>query len=699
MLVLALLLLPQLPVPPVESPQEPDRTAEVLVTASGFADDPLDAPWSSDAIGLRELRAAFRSVPEALARTPGVMVQKTAYGQSSPYIRGFTGFRSLMLVDGIRLNHAAMRDGPNQYWSTVDPYLVERLELVRGPSSVLYGSDAIGGTVNAVMRQPHLGAPGEGMAWTERWTVRAATAEDSLGGRGEFAVRDGGRWGLLGGYSTAHFNDLESGAGEQPESGYSQYAGDLRFVTRIGERAVLTVAGQTFRMVDVPRTETTVFAVPYAGTSVGSELRRDQDQTRDLYYARLGWQRGGGWLDEGEVTLSFQRHDERRDRLRSGDRRDLQGFTLRDIGLLGRFRSLPTATGRWSWGFELHHEDVDSFRDNYVAGAYTGSAVQGPIADDATYRSAAAYLQDEIALADDVALVPGLRLSWFDLEAGRVANPDTSPGAPAAIRVEDDWTALTGSLRGLWYASGNSTAWAGLSQGFRAPNLSDLTALDSTSVVETPSPDLEPENFLQAELGWKGGSGGWTWQAAAFHTWIDDAIVRSPTGALIGGVPEVRKDNIGDGWVRGIELAATWNFVAQWSLFANGSLIDGEVDQVDPATGNVVRAPLDRQAPAQAVAGLRWESDGPRGPWLEVWVWTADDADELSLRDTTDSRRIPPGGTPGYTVVGMAAGVDVHERARVSLAAENLTDRNYRVHGSGINGPGLNLVLVVELDF
>jgi len=85
---------------------------------------------------------------------PGVMVQKTGHGQGSPYIRGFTGFRTLLMIDGIRLNNAVFRDGPNQYWNTVDPFSIERLEVVKGPSSVLYGSDAIGGTVNVITRGP-----------------------------------------------------------------------------------------------------------------------------------------------------------------------------------------------------------------------------------------------------------------------------------------------------------------------------------------------------------------------------------------------------------------------------------------------------------------------------------------------------------------------------------------------------------------
>jgi hemoglobin/transferrin/lactoferrin receptor protein len=78
------------------------------------------------------------------------MLQKTSYGQGSPFLRGFTGFRTLLMVDGVRLNNAVFREGPNQYWNTVDPWSVDRYEVVLGPASVLYGSDAVGGAVNAL---------------------------------------------------------------------------------------------------------------------------------------------------------------------------------------------------------------------------------------------------------------------------------------------------------------------------------------------------------------------------------------------------------------------------------------------------------------------------------------------------------------------------------------------------------------------
>ena len=111
----------------------PPRAPEVLVTATVLEEDPLEVPWSVTILGREELLEGPRTLPEALAAVPSVMVQKTAYGQSSPYIRGFTSYHNVLLVDGIRLNHTAMRSGPNQYWSTVDGFATERLEVVRGP--------------------------------------------------------------------------------------------------------------------------------------------------------------------------------------------------------------------------------------------------------------------------------------------------------------------------------------------------------------------------------------------------------------------------------------------------------------------------------------------------------------------------------------------------------------------------------------
>ena len=104
-----------------ETSVQTDELDPFVITAKGgFATSLRSSPWAINRLEGTELLYSARSLPESLSGLNSVMVQKTALGQSSPYIRGFTGYHNVLLVDGIRINHSAMRSGPNQYWSTVE---------------------------------------------------------------------------------------------------------------------------------------------------------------------------------------------------------------------------------------------------------------------------------------------------------------------------------------------------------------------------------------------------------------------------------------------------------------------------------------------------------------------------------------------------------------------------------------------------
>jgi len=129
----------------VSSAQAQNFLDPLVVTASKLEQQASDAPYSSAVIGSEFIwDNTRRTLPEALAYTPGVLVQKTTYGHGSPFIRGFTGRQNLLLVDGVRLNNSTFRGGPVQYWNTVDALSIDHLELIKSQGSVLYGSDAVG---------------------------------------------------------------------------------------------------------------------------------------------------------------------------------------------------------------------------------------------------------------------------------------------------------------------------------------------------------------------------------------------------------------------------------------------------------------------------------------------------------------------------------------------------------------------------
>src|SRR5687768_4326088 len=225
-----------------ETPEPPESSfeEEIVVTATARESGDFDLPYSTYVLTGEDLRQRqmARTVPEALGEVPGVMVQATSQGQGSPYLRGFTGFRTLFLIDGIRLNNSVFRDGPNQYWTTVDPFGLEQLEVVQGPASVLYGSDAIGGTVQGLTLAP--GEPWEATGFAGTLFYRYASAERSQGGHLALSGKVGERWSLAIRGSAKDFGDVRAGGttGPQPRTGYGEWDGDLSaaYETRGGGR-------------------------------------------------------------------------------------------------------------------------------------------------------------------------------------------------------------------------------------------------------------------------------------------------------------------------------------------------------------------------------------------------------------------------------------------------------------------------------
>jgi len=202
---------------------------DLVVTASRLPSPEFDEPFIVDTVDADRIRdRSYRTTADLFGDIPAVMVQKTGYGQGSPYIRGFTAFRNLFLVDGVRLNNAVFRDGPNQYWNTVDALSIDRVEIVKGPGSVLYGSDSIGGTVNVLTKGPT--GYGEGFNAGGRLSYRLSSAERSQIGRVEAWSTWDHTFGLYVGGSVKHFGDLEGGAGvgTQDETGYHEWDGDMK---------------------------------------------------------------------------------------------------------------------------------------------------------------------------------------------------------------------------------------------------------------------------------------------------------------------------------------------------------------------------------------------------------------------------------------------------------------------------------------
>ena len=688
-----------------ESTESTSMLDAIVVTATRIEEKNFYVPYSAESLDGETLtsRKAFRTLPEALREVPGVMVQKTGYGQGSPFIRGFTSQRTLLLIDGIRLNNAVFREGPNQYWNTVDPLTIDRLEVVKGPSSVLHGSDAIGGTVNVITRGREPFASNEmldgNFDWGGRAYYRFASAEDSHVARAELAAY-GTLVGVLGGVSYKNFGDLSGGrdTGEMSNTGYDEIDGDFKGIFRLHPDLELVLAFQAVHQDEVPRTHSTTFSRSFRGTDIGTDFKRDLDQRRYLGYMQLHWKPEAPWLSRVSFSTSYHQQEEEEVRIRSNMRTRRQGFEDGTFGSSIQLES-PSPVGTLTYGVEYYHDEVDSFFKEYNPdGSLREVRPRGPVADDASYDLLGAYLQDSFRPVDRLEVILGGRFNYAHAAAEEV-DPDPS-SAPNFGEINEDFSSAVGSVRLLYEVMDEWNLFGGVSQGFRAPNLSDLTRFDvaRSGEVETPAPDLDPENFVSFEAGSKVLIEDLRLQGyASYHyTLIDEMIVRFPTGNTIDGDPEVTKDNVGDGFIHGVEVGLSWNFYDDFTAFGNFTWLEGEVDTF---VGNrKSREPLSRIQPATGLLGLRWDSPQKKY-WVEGTVTIVDNQGRLSPRDEADTQRIPPGGTPGYTVYTLRGGVEVIKGLNLFGAVENITDVDYRVHGSGQNEPGTNVLLGADWKF
>jgi hemoglobin/transferrin/lactoferrin receptor protein len=669
-----------------------------VITATRSQEAAYDTAASTALLDRDEIAGRLQPMllQEALVEVPGVLMQKTGSGQASPYIRGHTGFQTLLLVDGVRVNNSVFRPGPNQYWGTIDALGVDRLEISKGPGGALYGSDAIGGVVQAFSASPW--GYGEGVETHGRALYRFGSANSSHQGRAEASLTWEDRLGVLIGVSPKKMGDIVAGpdVGKQRETGYRELDGDAKVVYRLGEKSELRALYQHVIQEDAPRTHKTVFAVPFDGTTVGDELKRELDQSRDFAYLQYLIQEPCAFVDEARLSVSWQLMREDRERIRSDGRRDLTGFDAHTIGSFAQLTS-RSSFGTFVYGYDYYHDEVDSKRTDISADGSTRTrAIQGAVGDEASYDLLGAYTQWKYPILEQLELTIGGRFTYAAAEADRVEDPVGG----GVISIDDEWYDGAGSARLMWMLLDELHLYASANQGFRSPNLSDLSRFDTarTDEIQTPSPDLDPERFVSFEVGAKTRGTSWSGTAAFYYTLIWDGLIRAPTGDTIDGDQEVRVTNVGDGYVMGIEAEASVELIENLDLFGNIAWQYGKQDTFPTAAPDKEREYIDRLMPRMGLLGLRWKEPSGRF-WAELSARFAARADRLSTRDQSDTQRIPPGGTASYEVLNLRGGAVITERLSVHLSVENLTNRTYRVHGSGVTSPGTNAIVSAELTF
>lgn len=669
----------------------PQQAGEITVTATSTENDPYRAPKSVTVLTAEDIRKkGARTVPEILREELGIRVQETNFGAGAPILRGLIGNQVLVLVDGVRLNNATTRLGPNQYLNTIDPSIIERIEVVRGPGSVLYGSDAAGGVIQVFTKRRNDFPPAGGFAGATSGRLESASKarSGSLEVEGNFSD-----FGFLGVFSARKFSDLRGGeeTGLQPNTAYGpELDGMGNFTYRIDEDRQWTFSAQVNNQANVPRSDRLNGGPGGTAKDIINEV---DPQRRELYYWTYSDRGLRGFAEDMRFTLSLQRQTEPHEQQGIGKTVLTQeAFDDKTFGVSLQFHKTPSwqlggESHRLTYGGEMYIDDVDSFHDdvNQTNGAVAVKQSQFP--NNSIYQSLAFYLQDEIAFTESLDAVAGLRWSNFS-QSGTLPSP--------VGEVHGDFSSLTWSLDFGRDLSDSARFVLGGAQGFRAPNLDDtlIFNISTNQGVDVPSPDLEEETYRNVETGLRWRGRDWRGSLLGFHTWIQDLIQRVP-GSFNGsptfdGQPVFTRDNVGRAFIRGIEAECAFDLGRGFSALGNAAWTVGREESSDQ--------PFRRIPPLGGAAGLRYEEPGQNRYWASLSSEWALSQTRLNDNDIADIR-IGPGGTGSYAVYHLRGGWWITASSHVFAGVENLLNHDYRVHGSGIDGPGRSLILAYEVHF
>lgn len=642
---------------------------EIVVTSNRKNTARSKVPHSLAVLQKRPLQdLQCRTTPEALMGLPGVFVQKTNHGGGSPFIRGLTGNQTLTLIDGIRLNNPTFRYGPNQYLNTIDPYAIEKIEVMGGSGSVQYGSDAIGGVIQVFSKEPQFEAAKK---ITSSVLGKMMTHDMEYSGRAEVQYSTANMAMLLGG-TRRTFGDLMGGQeiGTQSPSGYREqsFDGKLRWQKN---NKLITAAHQYTRQNKVPL---------YHKVALEDFDHYFFDpQVRQLSYLKLESNSDHRILKKITFTSSLQKSKEVRNFRKNTARYDTEESDK--VATWGEtLEILSIYSDQWSStsGIEFYHSKINSTRQQLDA--YLTPS-RGLYPDEALTNNFSLYSIHQVNMGR-FGFEGGLRYNYFN---HRIPNEDPQIAQGADILVKP--SSLVSNLSAMFDVGSGHQIYLAYSEGYRAPNIDDLGTLGLVDFrFEIPAYDLKPEKSRTTELGYKYFGEKTVINMGAYYTHLTDLITRIRLeGQEVNGHSVYVKENANNSYIKGFEYSLDY-YLVRHLLFQHS---------VSYNFGQNISAnePMRRIPPFFGKSLLRYQKNS----WsVTLQHLFAGRQHRLSSGDMEDNR-ISQGGTSGWNVLNLSSAIQLDAIA-LKIGLQNMLNKDYRLHGSGINGVGRSVWLAIEIE-
>jgi hemoglobin/transferrin/lactoferrin receptor protein len=698
---------------------------EVVVSASKFGELKRSIPYQIEQIRRSDIQFNnAQNSADLLMQSGQVYVQKSQAGGGSPIIRGFEANRVLLVIDGVRLNNAIFRGGHLQNILRIDQNMLEQVEVVFGPASVVYGSDALGGVMHFRTRKPELSQTTQTLIKTSLLT-RYATANNEFTTNGTINV-GGTQWGSLTSFTFSDFGDVRQGS--RRRAAYPDFGKRPDYVIREGGIDIIKAnsdpnlqVGTAYKQYDFfqkflfkpSETITHALNIQYSNSSNVprydrlTQIRNGELRYGDWYYGperrfMASYQlelKGQSYYDELIVTGAYQAIQESR------NSRALNSTSLKSqVEAVDVYSINADAQKKWRghtlrYGLEYVFNKVDSKANltNILSKTSTPTDTRYPDGGS-TMHWMAIYLTDQLKLGEKWYLNGGVRLNQVTLKSS-FNNMEFFPFPYTS--AEQNAMAFTGNLGMVWLPVQTTKLSVLASTGFRAPNVDDIgKVFDSQpGLVVVPNPDLKSEYSRNVEFSldqWV--SKYFRFNGTLYQSWLQDALVMAPftfngqSSILYNGQQSkvVANQNMQKAYVRGVSLEANVYPSAHWRLQGVYNYTQGSVLEANATT-----SPLDHIPPAYGKVSLQWHSTIWRAEVFSLFnAWKRIEDYRLNAEDNESGAT--PEGMPGWSTLNVRGSYRLNSYLTVQASLENILDTNYRAFASGVSAPGRSFIIALR---
>ena len=732
---------------------------EVVISASNFAEKKKNIAQKIDVINATTIaQTNAQNTGDLLINTGKIFVQKSQQGGSSPVLRGFEASRVLLVIDGVRMNNAIYRSGHLQNVITSDQNSLSRVEIMYGPSSTIFGSDALGGIVHLITKSPVLSGDKKflttGSAFTRYSSVnneKTIHADVSIGGK---------KLAWFQSYNYSDFGDMKMGSNYlskypnfgkrstyvgkvngvdsvlvnpddrvQKFSGYKQWDIIQKLLFKQNDHISHSLNFQLSNTTDVPRYDR-LQDIKNFGGSIGTTLR-----FAEWYYGPQKRIMGAyelnaiklGFLDALKANINYQDIEESRQtrEYRRYDRFDSQVEKVKVFGITISARK-DIGNSELTFGADAQLNDVKSTasRTNLTTGAVSKIATRYP--DGKNKMNNFGIFAQHLYKFKNKKLVlnDGIRLQSINLQSNVMDNsffhlPDTA--------VKQNSIAVTGNLGVVYTPIKNTTVKASVSSGFRAPNIDDLAKVFESSTaakqVVVPNADIKPEYTYNFDLTINQRiADRVTIELTGFYTLFRNAILKAPfklngqDSIIYNGVKSqvlasqnVNKANLygftfnlAADIYKGLGFSSTLSYTKgsfKTDAFKTTSVYEKQSNGTYALVSrNVSSKPLDHLPPLLGKTSLTYKHkifNTEVSLLYNGWKHL----DQYNADGEDNAQYATADGMPSWMTLNWKGSVQVIKNLQVQLGVDNILDRNYRAFASGFSAGGRNFLIGLRANW